>query len=44
MAPWQQMAVDVERRLDVRVAHEDLDGLRVGSRVDEEGGEGMAAT
>jgi hypothetical protein len=37
------MAVDIEGRLDLRVAHEGLDGLGVGSGVDQQRSEGVAA-
>src|SRR6188474_2507302 len=43
MAAGEQMAVDVEGRLNLRVAHEGLDGLGVGSCVDQERGKRMAA-
>lgn len=43
MAPGEQVPVDIEGRLDLRVAHELLDRLGVGACVDQQRGKGVAA-
>ncbi len=43
MAAGEQVAVDIEGRVDFRVAHELLDRFRVRPRVDQQRGEGVAA-
>jgi len=40
---WEQVPVDIEGRLDLRVPHELLDGLRVGPGVDQQRGERVSA-
>src|SRR3984885_5540957 len=43
VAPRQQVPVDIEGRLDFRVAHELLNRLRIGAGVNQQRGEGVPA-